>query len=154
MISVVIATLNDERALGETLGALIAAAIDGLVREVIVADGGSTDHTLAIADDAGARILKGDGAAAGRIVEGCAMARGEWLLVLDPQVIPAAGWDSAVKDHVREHADRAAWWSAKPRGLAFWRTPEPQGLLISRRLYDQAGLSPRGARRLKFGKGR
>ncbi|MEZ5917510.1 MAG: glycosyltransferase [Parvularculaceae bacterium] len=49
-ISVVIPTLNAGRGLAEALAALVPAALDGLVREVIVADGGgSTDETLAIA---------------------------------------------------------------------------------------------------------
>ena len=58
MISAVIVTLNDEARLKATLAALTAPAIDGFVREVIVADAGSTDATLAIADEAGARIVR------------------------------------------------------------------------------------------------
>ena len=53
MISVVIPALNAERTLPSTLTALVPAAVDGVVREVIVADGGSTDHTRQIADHAG-----------------------------------------------------------------------------------------------------
>ena len=37
MISAVIPTLDAERHLGRTLAALIPAAVDGLVREVIIA---------------------------------------------------------------------------------------------------------------------
>ena len=89
MISVVIATLNDERTLGETLGALVPAAVDALVREVIVVDAGSTDHTLEIADDAGARIFKASESGVARIARGCDLARGDWLLILDPLAAPA-----------------------------------------------------------------
>jgi len=45
MITVVIPTLNAEATLGPTLAALVPAAVDGLIREVIVIDGGSTDRT-------------------------------------------------------------------------------------------------------------
>jgi glycosyltransferase involved in cell wall biosynthesis len=148
MISVVLATLNDERTLGETLGALIAAAVDALVREVIVVDAGSADHTLDIADDAGARILKGSGPDG--LKAACAMAKGDWLLILDPKAAPPLGWENAVLDHIREAPDRAAVWGPKP-GLAFWRKPVEQGRLVSRRVYDEAGLTG-PARRLSFGR--
>ena len=41
MISVVIPTLNADARLGECLDALVAPALDGVVKEVIVVDGGS-----------------------------------------------------------------------------------------------------------------
>jgi glycosyltransferase involved in cell wall biosynthesis len=57
MISVIIPTLNHERALPRCFDSLIPAAVRGVVREVIVADGGSSDGTLAIADAAGAHVV-------------------------------------------------------------------------------------------------
>ena len=53
MISVVIPTSNSERLLPRCFDSLITAAVRGGVLEVIVADGGSSDETLAIADAAG-----------------------------------------------------------------------------------------------------
>ena len=64
MISVVIPTLNAEATLAATLTALVPAAVDGLVREVIVVDGGSTDQTAAIVEDAGAQLVCRSGGAA------------------------------------------------------------------------------------------
>ena len=55
MISVVIPTLNAAATLQRALSPLVPAAVDGLVREVVVADGGSTDETLELAEDAGAQ---------------------------------------------------------------------------------------------------
>ena len=43
MLSVVIATQDSERALLPTLSALVAGAVAGVVREVIVTDAGSGD---------------------------------------------------------------------------------------------------------------
>jgi glycosyltransferase involved in cell wall biosynthesis len=54
MISAVISTLNSARDLHGLLSALVPAAADGLVRQVLVVDGGSTDGTLDICEDAGA----------------------------------------------------------------------------------------------------
>ncbi|MDP2316184.1 MAG: glycosyltransferase, partial [Pseudomonadota bacterium] len=52
MISVVIPTLNEGRALPRLLGAL------GDVDEIVVADGGSTDDTVAVATRAGATVVR------------------------------------------------------------------------------------------------
>src|SRR5215469_14982298 len=53
-ISVVIPTLNAAGTLSETLAALRAHA---MVSEVIVADGGSSDETVACAASAGVRVI-------------------------------------------------------------------------------------------------
>src|SRR5712692_4548151 len=57
MLSVIIPTLNSERVLVPTLGMLVSGAMSGIVREVSIADGGSTDATLKIADVAGCTVL-------------------------------------------------------------------------------------------------
>lgn len=53
MISVVIPTLNAARSLPDALAPLVKGVIADLVKEVIIADGGSTDDTLAVADAVG-----------------------------------------------------------------------------------------------------
>ncbi|HZC17459.1 MAG TPA: glycosyltransferase [Caulobacteraceae bacterium] len=152
MISAVIATLNDEARLEATLAALTAPAIDGFVREVIVADAGSTDATLAIAEEAGARIVTTKGTAA--LGEGCAAARQPWFLLLKAGTRPQASWEQAAWRHVNDHSDRAGWFrlSLKAGGLEaralelraaleaglFGRLRAEQGLLIPRRLFDEA----------------
>ncbi len=131
MISVVIATLDDEAVLGRALQPLLAAAISGLVSEVIVVDGGSTDATIEIADDAGCRIIAGEGDAASRQDAGVAAARRDWVLRLDALAWLAPAWDAAARDHIERHPGRAAVF---PSGGAGW-----MGLL---------GLGPRGPRAL------
>ncbi len=61
MISVVIPTHESERALANTLAALVPGAIDGVLREVIVADAGSRDGTAKVADVAGCRFMVAPG---------------------------------------------------------------------------------------------
>ena len=63
MISVVIPTLDAEATLGDALTALIPAVVEGVVREVIIVDGGSTDRTLRIADAVGRDDRRGSGRA-------------------------------------------------------------------------------------------
>lgn len=125
MISVVVATLNSETDLPHTLAPLVAAAVDGLVREVVTADGGSTDLTLAIADDAGARIVKG------ALSEGVAAAKSEWLLILEPGMRLAEGWERLVSTHMAKQPNRAGTFR-----LGWLRKG---GLLVRRELYGKAG---------------
>lgn len=138
MISVVIATLNDERTLGQTLGSLVHAAVDGLVREVILADGGSADATLEIADDAGARIVRGD------IAEAARTARADWLLILDVAAPAPHGWEEAAAAQINASGD-GLWWGEAP----LLGKRKIKGLLTPRRVYE-AGAGFARAKRVKF----
>jgi glycosyltransferase involved in cell wall biosynthesis len=138
MISVMIATQNQERTLGQVLAALVPGAVDGVVRQVIVVDGGSTDSTLDIAKDSGADVLELDGPPDARLRAGCARAKGDWLLFLDPQVRPPPGWEAAARAHIAGDLGRAAWF-ATARGGLFGGPPKAHGLLVSRRLLDEVG---------------
>lgn len=136
MISVVIATQDNAAALSETLAGLVGAAVDGMVREVIVADGGSTDATLEIADDAGARILRTTPDR--RLAEGCAVARSDWLLILPPGRRPAEGWEAVAAAHLAKRPARAACFR---NGLFQVRKArQGEGLLAPKALL---GVAPR-----------
>jgi glycosyltransferase involved in cell wall biosynthesis len=91
MISVVMATLNNDRDLVEALSPLIPASVDGLVRELVVADGGSTDATLHILDEAGAVVVEGGLEAA------CRAAKGPWLLIMRPTSRLSYEWAGPVR---------------------------------------------------------
>ena len=95
MLSVLIETKNDEEALARTLACLVGAAVQGVVRDVIVCDRGSTDHTHRVAEHAGCIYLTEGGVAAG-----VRQAKGEWLLLLEPGARLAEGWPEAVLDHI------------------------------------------------------
>ncbi len=96
MISVVIPTLNAETGLAASLSALVEAAVQGLVREVIVADGGSTDRTLAITDQAGTRLVRSGPGRGCQMAAGAATARMPWLLFLHADTVLETGWEKDV----------------------------------------------------------
>ncbi len=160
MISVVIPTLNSERTLPETLSALIPAAVDGLVREVIISDGGSTDETRKIAEGCGAEFLIGASGRGGQLARGADRTKGSWLLFLHADTVPQGEWMREVADFAcavdqgkRPPAAAAFRFKLDDRGLKP-RVLESlvslrcrmlglpygdQGLLISKRLYLEVG---------------
>ena len=144
MNSVVIATWNAAETLPAVLSALVPAAVNNLVREVVVADAGSTDETLEIVDDAGARLVEGDLAA------GLAVAKGPWLLLLNPDIRLAPEWEAAARDHIEHHAREAGYFRlalddhrATARIAEAWASLKgataENGLLLAKRTYDDAG---------------
>ena len=159
MISVVIATRDSERQLVATLAALVPGALAGLVREVIVADGGSRDGTAVVADVAGCRFLAAAASLGARLKSSAEIARAPWLLFLAPGTVPDAMWVEETSRFVQEaelgqHMDaqaavfrRAAGGGRSLMGealallaAAFGALPRPgQGLIISKRFYDRLG---------------
>lgn len=160
MISVVIPTLNAEAGLAATLGSLVTATVEGLVREVIIVDGGSSDRTLEIADQAGATILRAGAGRGGQLAAGAAAARMPWLMFLHGDTVLETGWEREAALFI-ERVDLGQWppaaaafrfalddLGAKPRIIeagvaarcALLRLPYgDQGLLIPRRLYQAVG---------------
>jgi len=92
MISVVIPTFNAAPTLVHTLAALVPAVVDGVVQEAIIADGGSTDDTRAIADAAGTHIFKAPRGRGTQLDAGAAIAKGDWLLFLHADTVLEQGW--------------------------------------------------------------
>src|SRR5579872_5564285 len=97
MLSVVIASLDSERPLVATLAALVPGAMDGLVSEVLIADGGSRDGTAEVADAAGCEFTAFDGPLGRRLKMAAAATRAPWLLFLQPGVILDAPWNAEAR---------------------------------------------------------
>jgi rSAM/selenodomain-associated transferase 2 len=165
MISVVIPTLNAEEGLAACLAALVPAAVEGVVREVIVVDGGSSDRTLKIVEQAGAELVHAAPGRGEQLAAGAAMARQPWLLFLHADTVLEPGWEREVTTVIERidsgrRAPTAAAFRFTLDDDGFWprmieagvsircalcRLPYgDQGLLIPRSLYQQAG----GYRRL------
>ena len=155
-LSVIIPTLNAAQSLPGCAAALMEGLNAGLIREVIVTDGGSTDATLEIADAIGAEVVAGPPSRGGQLRRGCEAAKGEWLLVLHADTQLGAGWADAVTDHLGD--DRPATFRLSydtkgtgPRITAAWanlrtrlfRLPYgDQGLLIRSETLMQIGNYP------------
>jgi hypothetical protein len=103
VITVVISTPTDARRLTATLAALAPAAVDGLVRQVIVADMGSRGDIVEVAEDAGADLAADFSAA-------MATARQPWVLVLAAGARPQVGWEQSAHAHMRDYPERAGWF--------------------------------------------
>ena len=88
MISVIIATSESEQLLVPTLAALVPGAMAGTVHEVIIADAGSRDGTMRIADAAGCRMVMTPGLPGVRLKSAAAAARAPWLMFLRPGCVP------------------------------------------------------------------
>ena len=123
MLSVIIPTLDSAADLQGLLAALVPAAMDGLVREVICADGGSTDPTLDICEDTGARVV------AGGLVAAAQAAKSDWLLLLPVEIRLPADWAETMKAHLIRGKRPAVVRGAREPGFAARFTSGPAGLL-------------------------
>lgn len=124
MISVIVPTLNAARELQVLLPVLVPAAVDGLVREVIIADGGSTDATLVICEDAGAEVAADLAAAA-------AMARSDLILLLPADLRLRRGWDDSLRGHVEGRGGAALLAEGPPTLVERLTGPKRAGVLLS-----------------------
>ncbi len=111
-----IPTLNAQSYLPACFNALIPAVVEGLVREVIIVDGGSSDLTAQIADEAGARFLTSSAGRGTQMAEGARHAKSDWLLFLHADTVLDVGWERDVSKFMRQIEEGAA-----PPGAAAFR---------------------------------
>lgn len=159
MLSVIIPAINAEAHLPKLLMSLVEATVAGLVREVIVVDGGSVDRTVAIAEAMGATILHVPAGRGRQLAAGARVVRFPWMLFVHADTVLDADWHKDVDGFIRRagsaEGDQAAvfrfalddrTWAARAmeaivrlRGVLFALPYGDQGLLISRRHYERVG---------------
>jgi rSAM/selenodomain-associated transferase 2 len=127
------------------------------VREIIVADGGSLDQTIALAQAAQARVIAAPRGRGSQLTAGAAVAAGAWLLFLHADCRLEPGWPEAVTAFLEKppaegragyfdfalddtvsaarRLERIVAWRCRALALPYG----DQGLLISRALYDAVG---------------
>jgi len=155
LLSIVIPTLDAAAELAVTLEAL--APVAGLKQEAVVADGGSADGTVALAERLGARIVAAPSGRGSQLAAGAASANGDWLLFLHADTRLAPGWQAEVVTFIEDpknagragvfrfalddeaaparRLERIAGWRGRRLGLPYG----DQGLLIARAFYDALG---------------
>lgn len=157
-ISVIIPTLNAADRIGPCLGALAEALVEGLLREVILVDGGSSDDIEGVAEAVGARLIRTPRGRGRQLATGAEAAKGDWLLFLHADTVLSRGWPEAARRHMQLAPDRAGWFRLRfdedgvaPRMVAGWANFRSgvlgapfgdQGLLAPARLYRKVGGHP------------
>ncbi len=151
-VSVVIPTLNAASRITATI-----CAVRPSVREIVLADGGSSDATVKLASAAGANVITSPKGRGHQLAAGAAAATQPWLLFLHADTVLGVGWAREIRafidvpDNAKKAAafqlvlddpepaarrvERLARWRAGMLGLPYG----DQGLLISRRFYDAVG---------------
>ena len=155
LLSVIIPTLDAAASLAGALDPLAEDA--SVVGEVIVADGGSRDGTVALAERRGARVVAAASGRGAQLAAGAAAAARPWLLFLHADTRLAPGWTEAATGFAAAPANarRAAAfrfalddeapaarrleavvaWRCRALGLPYG----DQGLLIARPFYESLG---------------
>ncbi len=116
MLSVIIPTLNAAEELPHTLAALVPGVIEGVVKDVIISDGGSNDETEKLADASGAYFTSGKKGRGLQLGRGAAAARGNWLLFLHADTRLAPGWEHEVQRFIAQQMS-----SGKSPAAAYFR---------------------------------
>ncbi len=124
MLSVIIPTFNSSAQLQDLLPVLVPAAVDGLVREVMAADEGSTDSTLMICDDAGVEVVT-DG-----IASAMKRAKQDWILLLPPDIRLTHDWADRVARGIKQGRSAGLKGQADGGSLLDRLKPGPWGLLV------------------------
>lgn len=141
MLTVVVCANDSAAELAGLLAALVPAAVDGLVREVIVTDPAPRAEIRAICEDAGAEL-------APSFAEAAAQAHYEVVLVLPAGMRLRAGWEAAVGERLARGGGPASLAGERD---GWFRRP-PVGVLTGRdRLAaakDLAGLRRSASRRI------
>ncbi|MEM9148230.1 MAG: TIGR04283 family arsenosugar biosynthesis glycosyltransferase [Pseudomonadota bacterium] len=157
-VSVIVPVLAASERLGACLASLADGAFDGILAELILADGGGTEALAELADGVGARLVRAPKGRGTQLSAGAEAACGDWLLFVHADTVFAPGWPEAVRRHIVTAPGRAGYghlafdstdklarmterW-ANLRSCLFALPYGDQGLLIHRDLYSAVGGYP------------
>lgn len=161
MITVVMPVGQTSQGLIGTLSALVSAAAEGVVRDVVLVGDSRNADLVEIAEVTGAVLRHHEGHRAAALrVGGMSDVRGEWLLFLEPGVRLEPDWFHSAAEFIQQavqmgRRDKVATFRYRPQskhlrdqlrrfgfGLRAQTAGVPardQGLLINRQYYCQLG---------------
>ncbi len=106
MISALIPAHNSEQLLVPTLSALVPASAEGILKEVVIADEGSTDGTGVVADACGAHFVTATTNSNSVLAQGVQQCtRANWVLLVQPGAVLQTGWQAEAAAFI-ERAER------------------------------------------------
>lgn len=157
-VSIVIPTLNAVEALPVAIRSLRPVRYERAFKiEIIIADGGSTDSTIDVAEDLGIHVVRCPAGRGTQLRAGAEMANGDYLLFLHADTCLAEKWVHAVDEfmHSSHRETCAAYFryvlddtapdARRLEKIVAWRCRHfglpygDQGLFISKSLYTQVG---------------
>lgn len=121
MLTVIVAARGEGERLPGLLAQLTSAAVDGLVRQVVIAGGGPARLLTVLREETGADL-------APSLAEAIRLARSERLLVIGDDFRPQALWLETLGSHLRSGGGEAVLQGERPRFLK----PSPAGVIVNR----------------------
>ena len=121
-ISVIIPSLDAEQDIARLSVQLYDGVHAGLISELIISDGGSSDDTLALAEDLGAVVIQGPAGRGGQIARGCVVAHGAWVFILHADTVLPMDWQTRVRAAMSDHRSAAYYFDLRfdAKGVAPW----------------------------------
>jgi rSAM/selenodomain-associated transferase 2 len=157
-LSIIIPTYNAAPQLAAMFGCLFEGLEAGLIREVILSDGGSGDDIETLAAEVGASFITGPKGRGGQMARGAGAGAGDWLLFLHADTHLQPGWAASVLQHLQSRSEKAGFFrlafrapGSAPRLVAGWANLRAglfglpygdQGLLISKDMLARVGGYP------------
>lgn len=100
-ISIIVPALNEEATVGSLVKELQEGDVYNLLEEIIVVDGGSKDKTIALAEEAGAKVIKSSLARRSvQMNEGAKSASGDILYFLHADCRPPEGFLKMIQNAI------------------------------------------------------
>lgn len=157
LLSIVIPTLNSVKTIKPTLLSLSEGITSGLIKELIISDGNSKDNIESLSKEIGAVFIKGKKGRGSQLHRGANQSSGQWLLFIHSDTFLPEGWSKIFLRHITNHEnagycklsfnDRSKMakiisFGANLRSQIFKLPYGDQGLLISKKLYNEIGGYP------------
>jgi rSAM/selenodomain-associated transferase 2 len=151
-ISIIIPTYNEEKNIPRLINYLKKWS-DNCVAEVIIADGGSADDTIRLANECGAKaVLSPQKGRAAQMNYGASIATGDTFYFVHADVLPPAGFVADIKNAIQKKYDFGRYFMKFDSKKWYLRINEfftrfdfficyggDQTLFITRRLFEETG---------------